>query len=102
VILPEALSLMGEKDWSRREFEGQRLAAWFARHGLTPRGGCALFQSIATERTATLDERPARGGILTRLFTPPGLRFGLPGTETAWARLEAAAQTGNESLTAKT
>jgi cobalamin biosynthesis protein CobC len=71
--------------------EGQRLAALFARHELTPQGGCALFQWIATERAATLYERLARGGILTRLFTdPPGLRFGLPGTESAWARLEAA------------
>jgi cobalamin biosynthetic protein CobC len=30
-------------------------------------------------------------GILTRLFeTPAGLRFGLPASETQWARLAAA------------
>lgn len=35
-------------------------------------------------------ERIARREILTRLFAdPPSLRFGLPGTETAWQRLEA-------------
>jgi cobalamin biosynthetic protein CobC len=33
----------------------------------------------------------ARRGILVRRFAdPPGLRFGLPGTEPAWRRLELA------------
>lgn len=71
--------------------EGERLAALCARHELAPQGGCALFQWVRTERAAGLHERLARRGILTRLLAdPPGLRFGLPGTESAWARLETA------------
>lgn len=69
----------------------ERLASLLARNNLPPQGGCALFQWIVTERAAALHERLAQRGVLTRLFTdPPSLRFGLPGTERAWARLEGA------------
>ncbi len=67
-----------------------RLAELLRRHGLTPAGGCALFQWIETPRAAAIHETLARHGILTRLFVqPPGLRFGLPGAEEQWQHLEA-------------
>jgi cobalamin biosynthetic protein CobC len=51
--------------------------------------GCALFCYIATPRAEALFERLARCGILVRRFDdPPALRFGLPGDEAQWRRLE--------------
>lgn len=73
--------------------DGERLASALMCHGLTPHGGCALFQWVCTPHATELHERLARRGILTRRFDdPPSLRFGLPGNEAGWARLEAALQ----------
>jgi len=70
---------------------GDRLGALLARHGLSPDGGCDLFQWVCAPDAAWLRDRLARRGILTRLFTaPPSLRFGLPGAEADWERLDAA------------
>ncbi|OIQ81861.1 threonine-phosphate decarboxylase [mine drainage metagenome] len=65
-----------------------RLRTLLTKHGLPPRGGSALFQWVVAPHAATIHERLARRGILTRLFTEPAsLRFGLPGTEQEWVRL---------------
>lgn len=73
--------------------QGSRLHALLAAHQLTPDGGCALFQWIRTDRAQQLHEALARQGILTRLFTTPAsLRFGLPGDEAEWQRLDTALQ----------
>ncbi|HEY9145885.1 MAG TPA: threonine-phosphate decarboxylase CobD [Thiobacillus sp.] len=70
---------------------GARLQALLTQHGLNPGGGCALFQWVRTPAAQDLHEALARQGILTRLFIESSsLRFGLPGDEMAWARLEAA------------
>ncbi|MFH0352362.1 MAG: threonine-phosphate decarboxylase CobD [Chromatiales bacterium] len=71
--------------------KAERLTALLRQHGLAPGGGCALFQWAPIPHAAALHERLARQGILTRLFTEPAsLRFGLPGAEAGWARLEEA------------
>lgn len=71
--------------------EGGRLAALLARHGLAPAGGTALFQRVVTERAGELHAALARRGILVRRFdVPAALRFGLPGDEAAWRRLDRA------------
>jgi cobalamin biosynthesis protein CobC len=68
--------------------EAERLAALSRQYGLTPGGGCALFQWISTAQAAAIHERLARQGVLTRLFLEPAsLRFGLPGAQIDWARL---------------
>ncbi len=83
-------------DWQERErprlaAAGERLGTLLRRQGLTPQGGCALFQWVRTPQARDLHQALARQGILTRLFDePPSLRLGLPGSETDWARLEAA------------
>ena len=70
---------------------GARLQALLTQHGLNPDGGCALFQWVRTPDAQHLHEALARQGVLTRLFIEsPSLRFGLPGDEIAWARLDAA------------
>lgn len=72
--------------------EGARLAALLVGQGLPSAGGCALFQTVCDTDAVQLHEHLARAGILTRLFMPLGLRFGLPGEESGWARLEQALQ----------
>lgn len=68
-----------------------RLAALLAAHGLAPHGGTALFQWTRTPQAVALHEALARCGVLTRLFREPhSLRFGLPGSEPDWQRLDEA------------
>lgn len=75
----------------RLQRDSARLAALLTQHGLAPSGGTALFQWIRTDRAVELHEALARRGILTRLFEEPAsLRFGLPGAEGEWNRLEIA------------
>ncbi len=70
---------------------GKRLADLLKRQGLPVAGGAGLFQWVPLPEAAFWQEALARRGILVRRFTdPPGLRFGLPGMESAWRRLELA------------
>lgn len=92
-VATSALSDRAWQDTARQRLgtDGARLQALLARHGLNPDGGCALFQWVRTPCAQGLHEALARQGILTRLFIESSsLRFGLPGDEIAWARLEAA------------
>lgn len=69
----------------------ERLKALLSRAGIEPCGGTSLFQWVATGQAATIQDRLAKQGILLRRFdTPASLRFGLPGEEAEWQRLEAA------------
>lgn len=71
--------------------DSARLARLLAAHGLAPDGGSALFQWLAHPAAAALHDFLARRGILIRLFAETGsVRFGLPASEAAWLRLEAA------------
>jgi cobalamin biosynthetic protein CobC len=73
--------------------ESIRLAELLARYGLPPSGGTALFQWVECERAPALYESFAQQGILVRRFDDPaGLRFGLPGAEAQWQRLEQSLQ----------
>lgn len=75
----------------RADEASARLATLLTLHGFQPQGGCALFQWLITERAEVLHEFMARRGILLRLFTHnSSLRFGLPGDEADWARLDCA------------
>lgn len=91
-----AAKALSDSDWQQATTEslttqGQRLRQLLDRSGWPPSGGCHLFQWLKSERAQDLHELLARQGILTRLFVDPAsLRFGLPGNEQAWQRLEAA------------
>jgi len=66
----------------------QRLGELLRASGLTPDGGCTLFQWLCCANAASVHEQLARKGILTRLFKQPAsVRFGLPRDEEQWARL---------------
>lgn len=78
--------------WRRRlQYDGRRLESLLTRYGLAPAGGCDLFQWVPHSAASTLYKALARRGILVRLLgSPAALRFGLPGSEQAWSRLEQA------------
>lgn len=71
--------------------EAARLSALLTSHGLPPGGGTALFQWVQIDGAADLHVALASRGILVRRFdAPASLRFGLPGSEAGWQRLEQA------------
>lgn len=75
----------------RCEDASQRLFRLLEQYGLRPQGGCALFQWLISDHAEQLHEFMAQRGILLRLFVhDSSLRFGLPGTDADWLRLERA------------
>ncbi len=90
----EALS---DKPW--REAARKALAhaavrrdALLVRAGLSPIGGTSLFRLVRAQDAGRLFQSLGEAGILVRRFAehPSWLRFGLPGAEPAWQRLEKA------------
>ena len=87
---------LADRDWQARMraqllAHGERLGALLRARGFAPDAGCAYFQWRRCDDAAVLHEALARHGILTRLFdTPSSLRFGLPGDDAAYARLDTA------------
>jgi cobalamin biosynthetic protein CobC len=68
-----------------------RLADLLKRQRLPLADGTALFQWTLIADAEFWQDALAQRGILVRRFAdPPGLRFGLPGSEPAWRRLEMA------------
>lgn len=80
-----------ERMRARLAAAGARLAALLERHDLAPEGGTPLYQWLRHPEAAAIAEAFARRAILVRHFPDHhGLRFGLPGDEPGWQRLEAA------------
>ncbi len=85
-----------DHDWqaemrSQLDRTGNRLADLLKRQRLPAAGGTSLFQWVPLPEAEFWQDALARRGILVRRFAdPPGLRFGLPGSEPAWRRLELA------------
>ncbi|SIQ30835.1 threonine-phosphate decarboxylase CobD [Aquipseudomonas alcaligenes] len=93
-----ASALLADSQGQQRQRErlcadGLRLALMLSAHGLAPAGGTALFQLVGHPHAVGLHGYFARRGILLRLFVESRcLRFGLPGDEAGWQRLEQALQ----------
>ncbi len=91
-----ALAALRDRAWqaatrARLQQEGARLSLLLQESGLSPSGGCGLFQWVQNDGAEDLHQRLARQGILTRYFAAPrSVRFGLPGNEADWQRLAAA------------
>ncbi|MBN9508606.1 MAG: threonine-phosphate decarboxylase [Alphaproteobacteria bacterium] len=88
---------LADIDWqaamrTRLAAQGAALAALLRATGLDVLGGTPLFCLAAHPRAAALCEGLGARGILVRRFAhaPTWLRFGLPGTPAAWARLRTA------------
>lgn len=77
---------------TRLALAAARLDRMLEQNGLRVCGGTSLFRLVQTPHAAALFSHLARSGILTRPFAeqPDWLRFGLPGGEDEWMRLEAA------------
>jgi cobalamin biosynthetic protein CobC len=78
-----------EATMTRLRQESERLAGLLDQHGWRSPSGCALFRWVPTERAAWLSDALAKQAVLVRCFDN-GVRFGLPGDEPAWLRLDAA------------
>jgi cobalamin biosynthetic protein CobC len=80
--------------------DATRLHQMLKRHDLSVRGECPLFRLVETHRASELFTHLARRGILTRPFSynEDWLRIGLPGSEPAWARFDAALTSAMENL----
>ena len=74
-----------------RARDAARLDALLAPHGRIV-GGTSLFRLLETPQAAALFSRLGRHGIYVRCFqnAPDRLRFGLPGDEASWSRLQTA------------
>ncbi|MFM0070300.1 threonine-phosphate decarboxylase CobD [Paraburkholderia sediminicola] len=70
------------------EAESARLVGLLQAHGLATHS-TPLFAWTDSARAAALHEALAQRGVWTRLFTATGsVRFGLPASDTEWARFE--------------
>jgi cobalamin biosynthetic protein CobC len=76
--------------------DAARLDGLLSRAGFALLGGAALFRLAAHEKAAARHAHLCEKGVLARAFPerPDWLRFGLPGDEAAWRRLEAALEIG--------
>ena len=90
-------SALGDRDWQaatreRLARDSARLDDLLAGAGLAVVGGTALFRLVESDVAPDVHEKLGRAGIYTRSFpdTPNWLRFGLPGEDTHWDRLEKA------------
>ena len=72
--------------------ESTRLDAILSRVGCQTLGGTSLFRLVEHAEAPGLADRLGMAGILVRQFAeaPTRLRFGLPGAQVGWSRLEAA------------
>ncbi len=90
-VATEALSDQVWQSRMRRELPmaANRLAGLLTCAGLKPDGGSTLFQYVLTPEADRVADTLAKSGILIRQFPElSALRFGLPGVETQWKRLE--------------
>lgn len=95
--LAAGMEALGDRGWqeamrARLETESQRLDDLILKSGLTACGGTHLFRFVRGPHAAALHRALGEAGIFVRAFSaiPDALRFGIPGAESAWARLEEA------------
>lgn len=93
-IATEALANTAWRDAMRLRLkdESARLNEMLRKTGLMIAGGTSLFTLVRDERVPRLFVHLMQHGILTRIFDErlADMRFGLPGDEAEWVRLEAA------------
>lgn len=81
---------------ARLQQDSERLDRLLENAGLEILGGTCLFRLCTSPQAGNWFEHLARNGLLVRPFSQQlnWLRFGLPGTDSAWSRLQAALQQG--------
>ncbi|WNK01327.1 threonine-phosphate decarboxylase CobD [Thalassospiraceae bacterium LMO-JJ14] len=88
---------LADTDWQERtrtrlSEDAARLDQILRDSGFDIVGGTSLYRLARKDDARTIYEKLGRTGILVRIFDtyPEWLRFGLPGTEDGWQRLERA------------
>jgi len=91
------LTALGDRAWQdaqrlRLAKDAARLDGLLAAQGITVSGGTSLHRFVRTPSAPELFRKLGEAGIIVRHFVerPHDLRFGLPGTEAEWQRLETA------------
>lgn len=98
---------LGDELWQRQtrrrlQADSERLYKLLCTSGLQPAGRTSLFCYCPTPQAELLHGHLASAGVLTRLFSSPAaLRFGLPGSEDEWQRLQQAVNTAMKATTQK-
>lgn len=92
-----ATEALADREWQssmrlRLTEEARRMNRLLEKVSLKIAGGTSLFTLMRDHRAAELFGHLGRRGILVRIFDerPNDMRFGLPGSEAEWQRLEAA------------
>lgn len=95
--LEHGLRALGDLTWQSHmrktlDAEAVRLDALLTRYGVTVDGGTSLFRHVTMKPAPALHRALGERGIVVRTFAerPDELRFGLPGGEAEWERLELA------------
>lgn len=91
--------VLSDFDWqddtlSRLERDADRLDQLLVTSGMKVLGGTPLFRLVEVSGASTVHKKLAEKGILVRVFKdfPDRIRFGLPGKEADWQRLQVALQ----------
>lgn len=99
-----ATEALADREWQssmrlRLAEEARRMNELLEEAGLEIAGGTSLFTLVRDERARALFEHLGRHGILVRIFDerPDDMRFGLPGSEAEWQRLEEALRSFDHS-----
>lgn len=95
--LEYGIRALGDRDWQeamrkRLASDAAKLDLLLAAHGIAVDGGTSLYRHVTHPEATSLFDVLGTAGILVRNFAgrPHALRFGLPGDEGAWGRLETA------------
>ena len=93
--LQVGLGSLSDENWiittrKRLRRDAERLDALLVRHAFRPEGGTSLFRLYRVPNASAVHGSLARQRILSRIFDHSGnrIRFGLPGSEDEWIRLE--------------
>ena len=87
---------LGDRLWQKQNFarldrQSNKLTDLLLRHQVQVSGATSFFVYVQTNGARLIHEQLSQAGIWVRLFAEPSaLRFGLPGSDTDFKRLEAA------------
>lgn len=91
------IAALGDRKWQvthrrRLERDAARLDQLLAAHGIVVAGGTSLHRFVTMPAAPALFRKLGEAGIIVRHFVerPHDLRFGLPGADAEWQRLETA------------
>lgn len=98
--LSVGMQALTDQDWQdatlkRLQEDAKKFDALLEAHGMRILGGTNLFRLADVDDAASLRQKLGKAGIMIRVFEehPTWVRFGIPGPEADWKRLETALST---------